>query len=103
MGRLIDAEKAKTDLKHWCMETAINNIEAGICFPGDVYADVAQNRIDVWIDNIPTVDAVEVVRCKDCVLRWSACPMVVRSMDENGGLRVSFFTEDDDYCSRGKK
>ena len=56
-----------------------------------------------WVETIPTADAVEVVRCKDCVLRWSACPMVVRSMDENGGLRVSFFTEDDDYCSRGKK
>ena len=48
-------------------------------------------------------DLVKVVRCKDCVLRWTACPMVVRSMDENGGLRVSFFTEDDDYCSRGKR
>ena len=43
-------------------------------------------------------DFVFVVRCKDCAIRYTACPMVTR-MD---GM-ISFFTEDDDFCSRGKK
>lgn len=39
------------------------------------------------------------VRCKDCAIRYTSCPMVVRS----GVVRpvVTFFTEDDDYCSYG--
>lgn len=45
----------------------------------------------------PSVDAVVVVRCKDCAIRYDSCPMVVRI-----GNNVEFFTEDDDFCSRGK-
>ena len=49
-------------------------------------------------------DLVEVVRCKDCVLRYNACPMAFLSPGENNNTwRVSFFTEDDDFCSRGKR
>lgn len=60
MSRYIDAEQAKTKLKHWCMETAINNVGSVIGYPEDIYADVAQNRIDIWIDNVPTADVQEV-------------------------------------------
>lgn len=66
-----------------------------------------RNRIDMQdlylpihiiqlIDELPTIDAVPVVRCKDC--RWSrgfatfACPMVGR---------VNL--KDDDFCSRGER
>lgn len=38
----------------------------------------------------------EVVRCKECAIRYTSCPMVVRS----GGM-FAFFTKDDDYCSYG--
>ena len=40
----------------------------------------------------------DVVRCKECAIRYDSCPMVVRV----GGYR-SFFTEDDDFCSRGRR
>lgn len=60
MARYIDAEQAKTELKHWCMETAINNVGSVIGYPEDIYADVARNRIDIWIDNVPTADVREV-------------------------------------------
>lgn len=48
------------------------------------------------IDDAPTVDAVEVVRCKDC--RWF----------ENDGYHTNcqimrFCVEADDYCSRGER
>ena len=45
----------------------------------------------------PSVDAVVVVRCKDCAIRYDSCPMVVRN-----GNCLTFFTKDEDFCSYGK-
>lgn len=40
----------------------------------------------------------EVVRCENCAIRYTSCPMVVRS----GVVGVDkLYTEDDDYCSYG--
>lgn len=39
----------------------------------------------------------EVIRCKECAIRYDACPMVVRN-----GNYLTFFTKDDDFCSYGK-
>jgi len=50
------------------------------------------------IEAEPTVDAVEVVRCNDCAIRYDACPRVIRV----GGY-ISFVTEDEDFCSGGKR
>ena len=44
------------------------------------------------------MDAVSVIRCKDCARRYDSCPMVVRV----GGY-ISFITEDEDFCSRGRR
>ena len=46
------------------------------------------------IEAAPTVDAVEVVRCRDCKYHNKpTCPM-----------RLSFnWTEDDDFCSYGER
>ena len=41
---------------------------------------------------------VEVVRCENCAIRYTSCPMVVRSGNV-GADRL--YTEDDDYCSYG--
>ena len=48
-----------------------------------------------WAD-LPTVDAVEIVRCKDCIFRdkFGYC---VAPMGEVGCARV----DDDDFCSCG--
>ena len=46
------------------------------------------------IENAPTVDAVPVVRCKDCVVphnKWTGCPML------NGAI-----TPPDFYCHYGE-
>lgn len=43
------------------------------------------------IDNAPTVDAVEVVRCKDCQ----------HYEDNRCSLLEYFFHKEDDYCSWG--
>lgn len=48
------------------------------------------------VENAPTVDAVAVIRCKDCIFRdkFGYC---VAPMGEVGYARV----DDDDFCSCG--
>ena len=49
------------------------------------------------LDRVPTVDAVEVVRCKDCEFwksAWKSCPM----SDDTWSACCS-----NDFCSRGKR
>ena len=72
--RLIDADR----FKNWLMENYI-------LYDG--------NRSLKDIDEQPTVDAVPVVRCKDC--KWKQGSECVRFSD----LRPF----PDDYCSRGEK
>ena len=56
MGRLIDAEKLKV---HYCWWAGGGR---------EMTLDEAKKTFDTIIDLQQTVDAVEVVRCKDC--RW---------------------------------
>ena len=79
MSRLVDADELKHELK-WLEE-----------YDPPVYHDVAST-----IDEIATVDAEPVVRCKDC--RWF----------ENDGYHTNcqimrFCVEAEDYCSRGER
>ena len=61
------------------------------------------------IEQAPVVDAVPVVRCKDCVHRgnWNECPMVHEEVfyDEDDGSDYVTFdnTNDDGFCDRGSK
>lgn len=43
-------------------------------------------------------DYQEVIRCKDCAIRYDSCPLVVRS----GGY-IRFFSGDEDFCSGAKR
>ena len=58
-----------------------------------------QDIIDL-INNQPTVDAVEVVRCKDCIRRYDTdeCPMCFLSEGQ-----YYEFTRDDGFCDRGER
>ena len=78
--RLIDADKLK--------EKAIADPDDGEYF---VYCQD--------IDEAPTVDAVPVVRCREC--RYYAVSGATTSFCIHpGGMK---FTSDSDYCSRGKR
>ena len=61
-----------------------------------------RNRQDIidLINNQPTVDAVEVVRCKDCIRRYDTdeCPMCFLSEGQ-----YYEFTRDDGFCDRGER
>lgn len=64
MPRYMNSADALHTLKQLAYETAINQFDIDVA---DVFEDIAKNRLETWVDLIPTVDAVEVVRCKDCI------------------------------------
>ena len=58
--------------------------------------DIAWNKID----GAPTIDAVPVVRCKDCIRRYDTdeCPMCFL-IEGN----YCDYTNDNGYCDRGER
>ena len=84
MGRLIDADKLKQHYSWW----------GGLI--GDDYVSelVEQKKVfDTIIDVQPTVDAVEVVRCKDCKYF-------------NGNMKFCDYScqvKENDFCSWGER
>lgn len=69
---------------------------------GKAFADPDDGEHFVYcqdIDKAPTVDAVPVVRCREC--RYYAASGATTSFCIHpGGMK---FTSDSDYCSRGKR
>ena len=53
--RLIDADKTIGLLKTRLYETALNNATVN-CDASYLYTECADNRIEVWIDEMPTVE-----------------------------------------------
>lgn len=60
------------------------------------------NKTTVWdswveINTAPTIDAVPVVRCKDCIYRY-------KESDEGYICGISGdFTGDNEFCNKGKR
>ena len=96
--RLIDADKLKTSLNE--------TVDAAIKWHEDCLGEIMQNRseaaITAFIECIlrlkeqPTVDAVEVVRCKDCK-HWT---------DENEGfcdIWDHYISNEEFFCGWGEQ
>lgn len=76
--RIIDADRAK---------------EIAEVSLGDIFL---QTALKLLIDKVPTIDAVPVVRCKDCKHleeKWQSC-----EYDDSGNIR-----QPDDFCSYGER
>lgn len=87
MGRLIDAERLKA---HYCWWAGGSK---------EMSIDEAKKTFDTIIDIQPTVDAVEVVRCKDCKwwktnYRWNGSERKVCVIEAYEPVR-----NEDEYCS----
>lgn len=85
--RLIDANK---------LEKLIHNHLTMHLFKEDILAAIAKQ---------PTVDAVEVVRCKECG-KWdkaTGCCSEFTSTRLPTGGRIAFVTGEDDFCSYGER
>ena len=61
---------------------------------------VVHRKIQQLIADTPAADAVEVVKCKDCIKRYDTdeCPMCFVS---DG--KYYEFTQDDGFCDRGER
>ena len=66
----------------------------------DVFPDHVKNSVILAINLQPTVDAVEVVRCKDCAKRGDPdeCPMCYQ---KSSAWYPCDNTEDDGFCHVG--
>ena len=63
--------------------------------------DIEAETVVQYIKDIPAVDAVEVVRCKDCLRRYSVmCPM--RFFDYEDG-EYADYTKHNYFCSSGER
>ena len=87
MNRYIDADKLK---EAWYTKHNITEEDCGACFVG--YSEVPR-----LIDNAPTADVVEVVRCKDCKHR------PIDTQEEGNGFDYEFPEEYGcpGYCDDG--
>ena len=89
MARYIDADKFIERIK---ASPAFPNMGFDGCFLRNVVIDL--------LDNMPTADVVEVVRCKDCVW-WEPHvygSTIGRCENPRNGL-ANEYSEDDDFCS----
>ena len=87
--RLIDADALTDSLDNLCNMVCQYSIVQRIVMCGACPLGGAFDAID----NAPTVDAVEVVRCKDCKYadEYAMCGF------------VEWYNSKDDYCSRGER
>ena len=83
MNRYIKSADALNTLKQLAYETALNQHDL---YVADVFEDIAKNRLDTWVDLIPTADVVEVKQgkwtekqvihaeeAKEAVEEWQSC------------------------------
>ena len=89
MPRYIDADKALEDFDEWCDTT-------GALGKGTSYYYEARS----CIEDVPTADAVEVVRCKDC-LYWEKGKVYEPYCNHFGNMMAD--TNADDFCSYGER
>lgn len=96
--RLIDAEELRTWMQRMtdfltalCKATELAPMEHA--FKAEIV--LFETMLD-FVDEIPVVDAVPVVRCKDCQNRCPHSGVSVQHCTLSG-----IQTEDDDFCSYG--
>ena len=88
--RLIDAEAIERKLKNaHCVEcNVVRQIQCSACWVNDVL-ELLEGDV---------VDAVEVVRCKDCEHRYTAASGVIFCTQH-----ITASANDDDFCSYGER
>ena len=91
MARLIDADKLLESYKKWIPQLSSKEDE------GDRRG--VETCIAV-LEDMPTMDAVEIVRCKDCKHYEIHKPKVLENCERNGYIIPM---KPDDFCSYGER
>lgn len=95
-----DLTTVPTVARRWIEATTVRLIDADALIE-EAYVEGAYGYVDAkQIADAPTVDAVEVVRCKDCIRRYDTdeCPMCFLSEGQ-----YYEFTRNDGFCDRGER
>lgn len=88
------------------MQSKKRLVDLNYIFPGNTYSMVTGDpwkTFDKLLDRLisaPVIDAVEVVRCGDCVYRRYSATHKAHWCDRTGGIAHAVLI--DDYCSYGK-
>ena len=80
----------------------IERLEKAYCAGADKVRDIWLVEFNQWINEQPIIDAVEVVRCKDCAwfhLKGDGCPCGHGTCSMITGEIMS----EDFYCADGKR
>lgn len=108
MPRLIDANALHAKLEARSRNIDNGRTYAGVSIPRDdgVRLDEIEHGIEL-VENAPIIDAVEVVRCRECkyCMLWNdmpTCERIANVMDGyyHGTVDV---VEPDDFCSHGER
>lgn len=95
MARLIDADLLSEELS--TLATIITGLRAGKGVLREYMTEYRKSVLRI-VDEQPTVDAVEVVRCKDCKSYYTdECG--VMCLKSKGLMNIS----EDDFCSYGER
>lgn len=97
MPRLIDADSIKSAKYHDLPYTHIHPVGVDV----QAYEMGWNDALDAVADSAPTVDAVEVVRCKDCIHYGKT----IGGIECQGYCKKTEYMtkKDDDFCSWGER
>ena len=101
MSEPIDRRKTIEHIKKRLVETALNNIG----FNEDVYLDIADHRIETWVNEILPSARPKIIQCKDCYhypSKYADCPMIGWARNENDFCSKAE-RKDDEFCGRGER
>ena len=93
MTRYIDADALKRKAQKVATEAWKMRIKSSV--------ETILNQFIDWIEAMPTIDAVEVVQCKDC--RYQVhCYQTVSHNKIHDGFK-EYWSEPIEFCSKGKR
>lgn len=69
------------------------------CFGGDGVTGAVMKRM---FDSLPTIDAVPVVRCRECK-HWTGVALGMRCKWYSFPPNAWVYSQPDDFCSRGQR
>ena len=96
--RLIDADVAVENIEEWLNSVGTALIGKGLSYTGELMG---------CIEDAQTVDAVPVVRCRDCKyykeFRTKRNNQIMRLCYRMGKYDMEYFVNPNDFCSYGER
>ena len=95
--RLIDANALET-----AIQGTVSQVALDAPYDPEWFTRLAARQFEILkiIDDAPTVDAVEVVRCKECKY-YDACELTCELLFNPCATNVAWYPED--FCSYGER